>query len=152
MRNEKGMTIIELLVVLIITAIMLIGVNAISNIGHQSHRTLLDEASIYNDIAYAFKLLQSRVHSSKIQSNGTDLITGSEKFGTYTHAGGRDLVYYPNRYNESINQTIFSVPNPGTLNFSYTINAVAGDVDITLAGDKGEVPFNITTKIRSRRY
>jgi len=155
MRYTQGITIVELLVVLVIAAVMLLGVNAFSNIGNQSYQTLLEEASVYNDISYAFKLMQSRVHSvhrSKIQSSGSELITENEKFGTYTHSGGRDLVYYPNRYDESINQVIFSVPDTGTLNFAYNINAIAGDVEVTLEGTKGEVPFDISTKIKSRRY
>lgn len=152
MRSEKGITIIELLVVLIVGAVMLIGVNAISSIGNRSHRKLMEEGTIYNDISYVFKLLQSRVHRSKIQSDGAELVTGNEKFGVYVHSGGRDLLYYPNRLNTSINQVLFSVPDPGTLNFAYDINETAGDVDITLTGERNEVSFNMTTKIRSRRY
>ena len=152
MRDKKGVTIVELLIVLIVGAIMLIGVNALSNIGNQSYRKLSSEASIYNDISYVFKLFQSRVHRSRIQSNGTELITGTEKFGVYTHSGGHDLLYYPNRYDESTNKAIFSVPSPGMLNFTYDINAAAGDVEITLVGEKNEVPFNVSTKIQSRRY
>ena len=146
------MTIIELLIVLIVSGIMLIGVNAISNIGNRSSKRILDEASIYDDISYVFKLMQSRVHRSKISSNGTELIAGSEKFDVYNHSGGRDLVYYPNRYVETVNQVIFSVSDTDTLNFAYTMNAVAGEVQVTLAGEKDEVPFNMSTVIRSRRY
>lgn len=151
MRNNKGMTIIELLVVLIVGGIMLLGVNAISNIGTRSNRRIMDEASIYSDISYTFKLMQSRVHGSHIQSNGTELITGSEKFNTYTHSGGRDLVYYPNRYDESINQVVFSVSDTDTLNFAFSINAAAGEVEITLAGEKNGVLFDMSTDIQSRR-
>lgn len=152
MRSGKGITIIELLVVLVAASIMLIGVNAISRIGHRSHRRILDEASIYNDISYLFKIMQSRVHRSKIQTNGTDLIAGSEKFGVYVHSGGRDLMYYPNRYNEAMNQVIFSVPNPGMLNVLYTGNIAAGDIQVTLVGEKNDVAFNMSTDVRSRRY
>ncbi len=152
MKSEKGVTIIELLVVLIVGAIMLIGVNAISNIGHRSFGTVQSEETIFNDISYVFKLIQNRVHGSKIQSDGTGLIAGNEKFGIYVHSGGRDLMYYPNRFNESINQAIFSVPSAGMLNFAYDVNADAGDVEITLTGEKNDVPFNMSTSIRSRRY
>ena len=152
MRRKEGVTIVELLVVLIVAAIMLLGVNAISRIGHRSHRKILEEASVYNDIAYAFKLMQSRVHRSKIQSNGTELITGNEKFGVYVHSGGRDLMYYPNRYDASVNHVIFSVPGTGTMNFNCDVNAVSGDVDIVLEGEKNDIPFDMSTQIRSRRY
>ena len=152
MRNKKGITIVELLVVLMVGAIMLLGINALSNIGTRSNRRILNEASIYNDIAYAFKLMQSRVHKSTIQNSATALITGSEKFDVYTHAGGRDLVYYPNRFDESINQVVFSVSDTDTLNFNHPVDNSVGNVAITLSGEKDGVPFDITTKIQSRRY
>ncbi len=153
MKNNEGITITELLVVLIVGAIMLLGVNAISGIGNQSHQKLLDEASIYNDISYAFKLIQSRVHRSKaIKDDGTSLVTGDDRFSVYTHSGGRDLMYYPDLSNASANEVIFSVSDTDMLNFAYTVNAIADDVAITLAGTKNEIPFNISTTIKNRRY
>ena len=155
MKYQKGTTIIELLVVLIIGLTMLLAIGAISDIGKVTQRKLINEASIYNDISYGFKLIQRRAHGSALSSAGPptnwvgdQLITGNERFGVYVHSGGQDFVHL---LGSGVRRTILSVLNPDTLSFIPNVNATLDNVDITLSGTKNGIPFSMTTYVKSRR-
>jgi len=157
MRDKSGTTLIELLVVLVIGFIMLFAVGLISDIGRQSEADVQVESSIYRDIAYGFKLIQSRVHSSKIVSSETPgtnawisdkLIAGNQAFGVYTHTGGHDFVHLPNKSDDNTRRNILSVLPTDTLNAYYSVSGA--QVDITLNGMKSDIPFNMTTTINRR--
>ena len=170
MKHKKGITIIELLVVLIAGSIMLIGVNAITSIGNRSNRRVLEEASIYNDISLAFKLMQSRIHGSySVSTNGAVLQAGTKQFKVYQHTRSSDLVYYPNWGNPGANQVIFSMPTADMyqgshLAFNSNVDNSTREVTLSLVGakvinertkdgwiPKREIPFSVGTKVYSRR-
>lgn len=155
MKYQKGTTLIELLVVLAIGLGMLLAIGAVSDIGKRSQHKLMDEASIYNDISYGFKLIQRRAHGSALDSVGPptnwigdQLITGNERFGVYVHSGGQDFVHSPS---SGIRKTILSVLTPDTLNFTPLVNATSDSADITLSGTKNGISFSMTTYVKSRR-
>lgn len=170
MKLDRGMTIVELLVVLVVSAIMLIGVNAVANIGNRSNRRVLDETSIYNDISLAFKLMQSRIHGAySINSSGDTLTAGSRRFKVYQHTRSDDLVYHPNYGVPGVNQVIFSMPNTNMYNGSYlalspSYDNATKEITVNIVGEKvinektfnGWIPkhhftFNVSTKVYSRR-
>ena len=118
----------------------------------------MEESSIYNDISYGFKLIQDRVHKSKTIAVetattpwlGQKLITGNEAFGVYYQVGSsQDFVYLPDKNDDSNRKVILSVLDTDVLNAAFTING--GKVTVTLSGSKGEIPFNISTTVKSRR-
>ena len=155
MKYQKGTTIIELLVVLMIRLTMLLAVGAISDIGKRTQYNLINESSIYNDISYGFKLIQRRAHGSALDSEpppanwiGDRLITGSERFGVYVHPGGQDFVHL---LSSGVRKTILSVLNPDTLSFIPSVNATTDNADITLSGTKNGIPFSMTMYVTSRR-
>ena len=155
MKNQKGTTLIELLVVLMIGLTMLLAIGAISDIGKQTQRKLIGESSIYNDIAYGFKLIQRRAHGSALDSVGPpmnwvsdQLITGAERFGVYYHPGGMDFVHL---LGSGVRRTILSVQNPDTLSFIPNVNSTIDNADITLSGTKNGIPFSMTMYVKSRR-
>ena len=158
MRKEIGHTLVELLFVMVIGLIMIIAAGAITGIGKKAHNRIMGESNIYNDIAYSFKLIQRRVHGTGILATvtpvdnswvGKRLVTGSEAFGVYTHAGGHDFVHLPNKYNLDDRRVLLSVPVEDSLNAVY--NVTSDVVDINLSGTRNKIPFNMTAKIKSRR-
>ena len=156
MKHIRGTTIIELLVVLMIGLTMLLAIGTISEIGKRTQRNLLDEASIYNDISYGFKLIQRRAHGSALFNEappvnwvGGRLITGNEKFGVYVHSGGQDFVHL---LSSGVRRIILSVQNPETLIFIPNVNATIDNADITLSsGPNNRIPFSMTMYVKSRR-
>jgi len=155
MKFKRGTTIIELLVVLMIGLTMLLAIGAISDIGKRTQRNLINEASIYNDISYGFKLIQRRAHGSALDSEGPPanwvgdrLITGSERFGVYVHPGGQDFVHL---LGSGVRRTILSVLNPDTLSFIPNVDATIDNADISLSGTKNGIPFSMTMYVKSRR-
>jgi len=155
MKNLKGTTLIELLVVLIIGLTLLLAIGAISDIGKQTQRTLISEASIYNDIAYGFKLIQRRAHGSALYSEpppanwvGDRLITGTERFGVYVHPGGQDFVHL---LGSGVRRNILSVLTPDTLSFTPLVDNAIDNADITLSGTKNGIPFSMNMYVKSRR-
>jgi len=155
MKYQNGTTLIELLVVLVIGLTMLLAVGAISDIGKRTQHKLMDEASIYNDISYGFKLIQRRAHGSALNSAGpptnwigNQLITGNERFGVYVHSGGQDFVHLTGG---GVRKTILSVLTPDTMNFIPVVCATIDNADITLSGTKNGIPFSMTSYVKSRR-
>jgi hypothetical protein len=152
------MTLVEMLVGMILMVIMLIAVGAISDVGKQGHQNIATEASIYNDIAYGFKLIQNRIHSTNgtVAEEATStpwignrLVVGNHAFGIYDKAGGwRDFVYLPDKNDENNRQTILTVLDTDAITGTFT---VTGDkVDISLTGTKRKIPFNMSTTVKKR--
>ena len=159
MRNEKGFSLVELLVSIIVAAILILTTGVLSSIANRSYYKFNSEQQIYNDISYGFKLMQNKVRSaasmSKITTkpnppwvNGEQLVIGTAAFGLYQAAGGtkRDFAYSANGTAET--EAIFSVPDA---NLTLTIDSIsAKSVTITLSGKKDTIPFTIKNTIMRR--
>ena len=158
MRNNSGTTLIEMLVTLIVGGIMMLAIGSVSDIGKRSYQRLLTESSVYNDIAYGFKLIQNRIHKTRTISVetastpwlGQKLIVGNEAFGVYYQTGSRqDFVHLPDKNNSSDRRVILSVLDTDILNATFSISGSV--VTVNLSGSDGDVPFDISTMIKSRR-
>jgi prepilin-type N-terminal cleavage/methylation domain-containing protein len=64
MRNNKGFSLVEMLVALIVAAIMILMIGVLSNIGQKEYKKVYEKQAIYNDISYGFKLIENRVRDS----------------------------------------------------------------------------------------
>ena len=142
MKNQKGFSLVEMLVSLIMAAILILTVGVISTIANSSFSRLNKEQQIYNDISYGFKLLQYKVRaSSSIAAgnrsapwvSGQHFLVDNGAFGLYqTSAATTDFVYD----NGVQRETIFSVPQPGTVTLSCPVPVASQSVTVHLVGKK----------------
>ena len=156
MKNKNGSTLIELLIGLIAAAVLVLTIGVLSSMANSSFCKLNREQQIYNDISYGFKLLQRKVRGASLIAagnksapwlNGQHFLIGSDAFGLYqTSATVTDLVYD----NGITKETIFSVPQPGTISLSFPVAITAQSVTISLSGVKDNIPFNMQTTITKR--
>lgn len=158
MKKNKGFTLVELLVCIVIVSIMILTIGVLSDIGNTGYNKASNTESIYNDISYAFKLIRNKVRSSEsMKINSTpanppwissqllyryNVIVGGiptlteGAFGLYqTNVNStKALVYVPDTsiaFNCDSNtncETILSVPSNQTLNLTFP--GTATDVNI----------------------
>lgn len=164
MKYDKGTTLVELMVVLAIGGLIISAAGSVTNIARRSHSKIARSATIYNDIAYGFKLMQRKIReSSNVVRNSTvtnswigeKLNVDNHAFGVYSHSGSsqRDFVYLPDKNVDSIRETIFSVFGSDLLNAVYTVNYALNEtkVGINLSGVRSSILFNMTTTVKTRR-
>jgi len=63
--KNNAFTLVELLVGIVTGAIIVLTIGVISTIALSSYKKVSDEAAIYNDLSYGFKLFQNKIRSSK---------------------------------------------------------------------------------------
>ena len=142
MKNQKGFSLVEMLVSLIMAAILILTVGVISTIANSSFSRLNKEQQIYNDISYGFKLLQYKVRASSSIAEGNrsapwvsgeHFLVDTGAFGLYqTNATTTDFVYD----NGAQRETIFSVPQPGNITLSFPVAITSQSVTVRLVGKK----------------
>ena len=161
MHNNKGTTLVELLVGIIIASLIVLTVGAIAELGKTTRSQLRAESMIYNDIAYGFKLMQSRMHkvnseperesASTPWTGGERIEIGNEIFGIYDDAGGmQSFVYVPDKTDLSTRQVIFQLPD-NSFTMDVEPNDPVNQVEITLSGVSNGQPFNMKTTITGRK-
>lgn len=165
MKSNKGVTLVELMVVMVLTIIMLIAVGAVSGVGKVGYKKISDETVFYNDIAYGFKLIQNRVHSTNgsvsVESTtapwiGNRLEVGNEAFGVYDRVGDRkDFVYLPdkNDTDPANYQTILTVLDTDILTSTFTVvgDKITVDIDINVGKeDIWDIDIDMSTTVIKR--
>lgn len=162
MNSNKGFTLTELLVTIVIGGLMMLTMGSISEIGKRSHRKLLRESGGYNDIAYGFKLVRNKVHKTRakdlksvtILSSSTTWVPlterlelgATEKFGIYNEAGNKMSFVYVN--GSGSRQTILEADS---LDMVIEPEIFVDKVEITLSGIKDGISFSRTILVTSRR-
>jgi len=172
MRNTKAYTLVEMLISLVLGAILVLSMGAISSISNNSYRKVMAQAQVFNDIHYGIKFLQSHVRKASAlyteTGNGSwvsqKLIVDHEAFGLFQNGAQVDFVYLPDKDDENQREIIFSVSSPGnvTLDF-YKPPAVVGGawpdvvvgdeleaIKAQLQGHKDRIPFDAATIIMRR--
>jgi len=149
--ERKGVTLIEMLIVMVVASILLLTIGTLSSIGNKSYKKIVRQAAIYNDIAYGFKLISNRVHKTRSISLetpsspwvGDKFIVGSEAFGLYKTSSTMDFVHLPDKDDSANQETIFSVSNSDTINVSWSISGES--VTCQISGSKDNIPFSLTS-------
>lgn len=166
--NKNGFTLIELLVTIIIGGLIMLTMGSVSEIGSRSHKKLVLESDIYNDIAYGFKLVQNKVHKavsvsatpisggSTTWKDGTERldIGSTESFGVYNENGVENFVYSLSGNRQTILEAdIVNVDvNLGPDDLTEKGEEMfEGEVEILLSGTKGGLAFSRTMKVKGRR-
>jgi prepilin-type N-terminal cleavage/methylation domain-containing protein len=158
-KNQRGLTLVEMLVTLVIAAIMMLSIGVLSGMSNRSYARQREEAAVYTDVSYGFKLLQNRVHeggslqvlSQSGQWQGNRLMISSHQvFGIYQASGSttKEFVYLPDSTNENNREIILSVPAPGSLNVNVSVTG--GAVNLQVYGTKGKTPFDFSTVVVRR--
>jgi len=63
--RKNGFSLVELQVSLLIASILILSIGMIAQVSTQKYNQYLDEARIYNDIAYGFKMIENRIRESQ---------------------------------------------------------------------------------------
>ncbi len=157
MKNTHGHSLIEFLLAIMIASILILTIGTLSTIGNSSYKKLNSQQQIYNDLSYAFKLLQNKVRVAKTLTltnqpspwiSGKHFLIDAAIFGLYqTNASTVDLVYD----NGVQRQTILSVPQPGTITLTFPSPGVTSNsVKIEISGTKDNINFVEGTTVRRR--
>jgi len=152
--NNKGITLVELLVSIIASAILMLTIGVLSELAVASSRELRLEADIFNDIMYGTKILQKKVRES---ANcipvtpgglwiGERLDCGIEAIGVYNNSGAYELVYMQDKTGTA-REPILLVSDTN-LGINFTLNSDAITVRIT--GSKDNIPFDIVSTVTTR--
>ncbi len=150
MKNNKGFSITELLIALLITAILVLIIGILSQIANSSYNKANLQQQIYNDLSYGLKLMQQRVRGSqssviKLTSKSnppwvnaqeltidTAVVNGGSQnvgFGLYQESGStqRDFVFLADKNDETRREALFSVSGccdtSNDLNFTVTCDS-----------------------------
>ena len=168
MKNQKAFSLVELLVCLVIAAVLILTVGAISSIANSSYNKINSQQQIYNDISYGFKLLQFKVrNSTSAIASGNQpspwisgqhfLIGSSDVFGLQTSGSDTNLVY-----DNGNTETILNVPAAVTtncsnlttmincINLTFPVSMTAQSVTFRISGVKDKVRFDMQTTVLRR--
>ena len=154
------------------TAMLILTIGVFSNIAYSSYGKISQEASVFNDAAYALKLMQSKIRSSTSMSVKTNppnppwksseilfkyshIVGGVETFlegafGLYQTSGSStiDLVYVPDT-TQTKKEVLLSVKAGQALNFTLS-NITAQSLTVQLSGTKNGIPFNVNNVVFRR--
>ena len=153
--DERGLTLTEVLVGLIIGSIVLLSIGVMSSTAIGSYERLRKESEVYADISYGFNLIKYAArNSSTANATNTTLTCGNRTFQTQ----GNDFVYQDSNGTHPI---ITGVSTP--LDFKIYCSQDAGgnwELDkcsssstifhVTLSGKKDKVAFNLYTDVMRR--
>jgi len=178
MKNNKALSIVELLVSLVVASILILMIGILSGVGNTGYVKVINTESIYNDISYAFKLMENRVRSSEsmtIQTNPSNppwksnrLLVKHEKvaggiatltqgaFGLYQANGSaaKSLLYVPDTALFDPNdlntfETILSISSTQILNLTFS-DVTANSATVKLDGVKNKIPFAVSNVVLRR--
>ena len=171
LKNRTGVSLVELLVALLLSAVLALSVGVISKISVGTSAKYKSEMDIYADIAYGFKMMQKHIREMDLTTNpepidpndppiapwvSQRLLINYESgndgvFGLYPNAvtNSVDFVFVPNQIDETNREVLLSVPNPATVALNITRSGNAYTVRIQ--GTKNNIPFDMSTVILKRR-
>ena len=149
LKNKNGTSLVELLVGILVSSILILTIGVLSETANRSYNKLYIQQQIYNDISYGLKMLQNKVriggtlvagNKSAPWVSGQHFLIGSGAFGLYQTSGTvKDLVYD----NGVTRETLFSVPQPGTITLAFPVTLTSKSVTIQISGTKNNIPFDI---------
>ncbi|MCA9394146.1 MAG: prepilin-type N-terminal cleavage/methylation domain-containing protein [Candidatus Omnitrophica bacterium] len=160
----RGFTLTELQVALVISAIMILAVAAISQISSRAYSKLRQESEVYADLGFAMKMMRNRVRESSLvsvdESPADPVWVGHEvlrvdngAFGMYRPVDGAaaEFVYVPNIADTSKRETLLQFGadfDTGLFDFKAE-NGVVTIYEIN--GNKDGVPFVLPEVTIKRR-
>jgi prepilin-type N-terminal cleavage/methylation domain-containing protein len=168
MMKRDGFTLAEMLISLIVAAVLILTIGAISSISLTVNKKLRTEASIYTDLSYGLKLMRNRARgakSLKCQLVGTPWVSdqlifnNQGAFGIYKEAGSttRDFVYLADKDDPTNREVILAIPDP---EFNLVLkldddrvcvpDKTYKNVTVTLDGTKDKIDFVLENTIMRR--
>ena len=173
MKNKNAFSLIEMQVSLVVAAILVLTIGAISSISLSSHNRMRKEAEVFADIFYGFKLMQNRIRESGVSISPVPISapwtseqilinnvfpTNDEVFGLCRYdpssldplcmnGGSRiGFVYLPDVSNNA-GEVIFSVPDT---NLNLTLAPNGDTMTVRVFGTKDNIPFDLSTTVKRR--
>jgi hypothetical protein len=166
MLSVKALTMVELLVVVVISSILVLMVGSLSQVAFTSHEEVRKEGAEYSDIFYGFNLLTYSVRNASTvnTTNGLTLISDSGNINPYNRTfktyNNTDLGFTDSNKPNYVNIIIKGVSG---LNFNFCCEDNSGNCSvnncsinsnkrfhITLNGTKDNEPFNLSSDIMRR--
>ena len=170
--NLRGFSLIEFQVGILISAILVLTIGVLSSMAQSSYAKISKEETVFNDAAYAFKLMQNKIRSStsmSVKGNPTNppwkssqllfrysqVVGGIETFpegafGLYQANGSTtvDLVYMPDT-SKSAKEVLMSLKAGQTFSFTLS-NITTQSLTVQLSGTKSGIPFDISNVVLRR--
>ncbi len=161
MERKKGLSLVELLVVIIISAILILMVGFLSQIAFSSHEEIRKEGDVYSDIFYGLSQISFSVRKAstvKIENDtygctGPVLVADKNAFCLYNGSDclackatediegpGTDFVYIEDTDNPNNKTAIICNAKTMSLKFTPIIKSVL----IEIKGTKGKESFDLT--------
>jgi prepilin-type N-terminal cleavage/methylation domain-containing protein len=167
MEKSKGLTLAELIIALVISAVILLTIGVISQVGPGSYHKLESESGLYSDIIYGFDLMKNKARAARAVTIEaprrnwrsdklilTDVTGNSSAFGLYQPARSQniDFVYLRDSTDETNRDVIFSNPDPigNPVTLILTPDAAGEYIDVRLSGTITNESFNLTSGIYMR--
>ncbi len=178
MKNNKGITLIELLISIIIASIIIFAAGGISKISLNAFYKELNKQQIHNDLSYGLKLIRHRFRNAQASSvlvnapassswlNNARLEIDKAAFGIYlpNNSSAREFVFLRNKSMESKCgppyesndecEPLLIVPN-GNITWSVTCNPSCSDlktitVVVKRESQNNSIPFHMETTVARR--
>jgi prepilin-type N-terminal cleavage/methylation domain-containing protein len=159
MQIKKGFTLAELLVTMVISAVLILMVGAISQIAFSSHDQIKKEGDVYSDLFFGLSQISFSVRKASVLSLETwslpwvsnMLIVDNSAFGLYRPTGGKiKFVFVPNKTIPGVRENI--IEDLDMMSFTFTLSGTpAKSVNLTVGGTKDSEPFNISNFVVTRR-
>ncbi len=158
LRSQSGLSLVELLVAMIIAAILLLTVGALSRISIASQRRSFNEMQVHADLSYGFKLLRNRIREHGFATDtpgsgswlGDRILVRNGAFGVYQNTNTEDFVYVPDISDESIREVLLSVPNAGILNLTLSNLTPPRTITVQIDGETNGIRFEMLTTVTKR--
>jgi len=159
MKSEKGFTLVEMLVALLISSILILMVGVLSQVAFSSHDRIRTKADVYDDVFYGLSRLsfQARKASTITLKTWANppwlpnmLVIDNSAFGLYRPAGSltTDFVFVPDINNTANREPILTGANPLTFTFSVSGKLVTVQ---ELSGTKNSEGFSVSDfKLKGR--
>ena len=163
--NNKGFSLVELQVSIVIASIMVIAIGTVASIGTKTFNNYQEEARIFTDIGYGIRVLQKKVRESlsyetvNVPAVDSDqwinpqLKVDDELFGLYQKSGSdrREFVHLKDWTNVSEREVLFSLPAGDNPNWSFIDCADGPGLCISLNNNTdADVPINLSARIKRR--
>jgi len=157
MKIKKGFTLAELLVTMVISAVLILMVGAISQIAFSSHDQTRKEGDVYSDLFYGLSRMSFSVRKASTLSLDNTwplpwvsnmLIVDNSAFGLYRPVGGKiKFVFVPDKTNPGVRENI--IEDLDTMSFAFILNGKS--VNVNVQGTKDNEQFNISNFVATRR-
>jgi len=151
MRKNKGFTLVELIIGMLVSSILMLVVGIISIAGHTSYEKLRKESEVYNDAYSGINLIQRSVHRAinlKIVEDGADSTITADNF-TFRVDGDSLVCDVDIDSDGTVDRTDIIISGVEGLSFELG-GSVDNLVKITLTGTKDKVLFNVSASALRR--